>query len=120
MVAGSGGETPWMSALERAHASLRDAAARLESVGQPAVDLGPAASALEPVFGALYDAFDGRADRLGAARAAMGAIGEVLAIASRAEAREPALQGLSIDLERAREQIAEAERWLVELVAAAP
>lgn len=109
-----------MIALERAHTRLRDAAARLEGIGQPAVDLRPAASALQPVFGALYDAFDGRADRLASARGAMGAVGEVLAMARQAEEREPALQGLSLDLERAREHIAEAERWLIELGAAAP
>ncbi|MGK3994499.1 hypothetical protein [Sorangium sp. So ce1024] len=62
---------PALDPLERAHAALRRAARSLEHDVEPVIDLTGPARALERAFGAIYDAFDGRADRLAAVRAAM-------------------------------------------------
>ncbi len=55
--------------LEAVHAELRRAALLLEHDVEPLIDLAPLARGLERAFAALYDAFDGRADGLAAARA---------------------------------------------------
>lgn len=64
--------SPWMQHLERAH-SLAHAAARvIEEENEPNAYLGPAARHLERAVGAMYDAFDGRADRVTAINLAHG------------------------------------------------
>lgn len=60
----------WRAALERAHGLVDRCARALEATDPGAIDLAPAARALEAAFGHLYDAFDARADRLHAAQAA--------------------------------------------------
>ncbi|WP_437960246.1 hypothetical protein WME76_11785 [Sorangium sp. So ce119] len=62
---------PALDQLERGHAALRRAARSLEHDVEPVIDLTAPARALERAAGAIYDAFDGRADRQGAVRAAM-------------------------------------------------
>ncbi|WP_437950293.1 hypothetical protein WME98_05365 [Sorangium sp. So ce296] len=55
---------PWVRHLERAHALLHAVARFIEAQREPSAHLAPAARRLESGLGALYDAFDGRADRV--------------------------------------------------------
>jgi hypothetical protein len=64
------GLSPALGELEAAHATLRRAALLLVRSAEPVCDLRPAARALERALVALYDALDGRAERLGATRTA--------------------------------------------------
>lgn len=62
----------WMRHLERAHDRAHAAARAIEDHAEPSAHLAPAARRLERGLVAMYDAFDGRADRttaLGAAHA---------------------------------------------------
>jgi hypothetical protein len=52
-----------MNHLERAHDRIHAAARAIEEHIEPSVHLEPAARRLERGLGAMYDAFDGRADR---------------------------------------------------------
>ena len=64
--------SPWMRHMERAHARAHAAARAIELETDPIAHLAPAARKLELGIAALYDAFDGRADRptaIGAAHA---------------------------------------------------
>jgi hypothetical protein len=56
------GSPGWIAHLERAHGLVNAVARRLEEA-EPSVHLAPAARHLERGLSALYDAFDGRADR---------------------------------------------------------
>jgi HEAT repeat protein len=73
------GLVPGAPDLEAGHAELRRAAIALERDVAPVIDLEPAARAIEEAFSALFDAFDGRADRALAARASMEATGRAAA-----------------------------------------
>jgi hypothetical protein len=55
---------PWMQHLERAHKLAHAAARWIEEEAEPSPYLAPAARKLEGGIGAMYDAFDGRADRV--------------------------------------------------------
>ncbi|WP_441286935.1 hypothetical protein ACSRUE_32220 [Sorangium sp. KYC3313] len=65
--------------LENAHAALRRAALSLEHDVEPVTDLTGPARALERALGAIYDAFDGRAEPLGAVRAALAETDDIAA-----------------------------------------
>ena len=54
----------WMKHLERAHQLAHTAARAIEDYPEPWAHLAPAARRLESGLGAMYDAFDGRADRV--------------------------------------------------------
>ncbi len=54
----------WMRHLERAHDLAHVAARVIEDHAEPSAKLAPAAGRLELGLGAMYDAFDGRADRV--------------------------------------------------------
>ena len=54
----------WMKHLERAHQLAHTAARAIEDYPEPCAHLAPAARRLESGLGAMYDAFDGRADRV--------------------------------------------------------
>ncbi|WP_437593397.1 hypothetical protein [Sorangium sp. So ce1000] len=65
--------------LENAHAALRRAALSLEHDVEPVTDLTGPARALERALGAIYDAFDGRAEPSSAVRVAGAEIDSVAA-----------------------------------------
>lgn len=80
---------PWVMHLERAHGLIHAAARVIEEESEPSAHLEPAARRLEHGLGALYDALDGRADRLTAIGLAHGRVWEAavhLARAGRASA----------------------------------
>jgi hypothetical protein len=56
--------SPWMKHLEQAHRLAHAAARAVGDEAEPSPHLGPAARHLERGLAAVYDAFDGRADRL--------------------------------------------------------
>src|SRR5688500_6271612 len=79
---------------------------------EPVVDLTGPARELERALGSVYDAFDGRADRLTAAREAMaGADRAALAIANAAEL-DPAFKRIGEHLDRVRGHLARVEALL--------
>ena len=98
--------------LEAAHAELRRAALMLENDVPPAIDLAPAARALEQAFSCLYDAFDARADRQVATRAAAARAGDAASLLAPALAREEAFGPLCAALGRARAHLGRAEERL--------
>ena len=55
--------SPWMKHLERAHGLAHLAARAIGEESEPSLHLAPAARHLERGLAAMYDAFDGRADR---------------------------------------------------------
>ncbi|WP_437320646.1 hypothetical protein [Sorangium sp. So ce385] len=92
-------------ALESAHAALRRAALSLEHDVEPVTDLTGPARALERALGAIYDAFDGRADRVAAVRAAAAEIdGAAVAVVEAA--------GLEAGLAAVGELLRSARAWL--------
>ncbi|WP_437586338.1 hypothetical protein [Sorangium sp. So ce1000] len=56
-------DAPWVMHWERAHSLIHAVARFIEGQREPSAHLAPAARMLESGLGALYDAFDGRADR---------------------------------------------------------
>ncbi|WP_441292401.1 hypothetical protein ACSRUE_20185 [Sorangium sp. KYC3313] len=56
-------DAPWVMHWERAHSLIHAVARFIEGQREPSAHLAPAARKLESGLGALYDAFDGRADR---------------------------------------------------------
>ncbi|XXX81289.1 hypothetical protein WMF30_21245 [Sorangium sp. So ce134] len=99
--------------LESAHAALRRAALTLEHDVEPVTDLTAPARALERALGAIYDAFDGRADRIAAVRAAMAeidstavAVGGVAGLDAGAAAAGELLRSARGWLERAEARLA--------------
>ncbi|WP_437275415.1 hypothetical protein WME90_29755 [Sorangium sp. So ce375] len=58
-----GAGAPWVMHWERAHSLIHAVARFIEGQREPSAHLAPAARELESGLGALYDAFDGRADR---------------------------------------------------------
>ncbi|EYF00237.1 hypothetical protein [Chondromyces apiculatus] len=109
------GVPPSTRALEAAHAELRRAAVILEHDVPPAFDLGPLAQALEQAFVAIYDACDGRAERLAAVHTARGEVAQALSALAPAAGREPAFDPLRAHLERAAGHLAHADERLARL-----
>lgn len=101
--------------LEAAHAELRRAALRLEHEVPPVVDLGPVARAMEHAFGSIYDACDGRVERLAAVQAATEEIGRALAALAPALSKDPAFEPVRDHLAQAESHLARAEDRLARL-----
>lgn len=76
--------SPWMRHLERAHDRAHAAARAIELETEPSAHLAPAARKLELGIAALYDAFDGRADRPTAIGAAHARLWDAAVLAARA------------------------------------
>ncbi|WP_437310692.1 hypothetical protein [Sorangium sp. So ce388] len=106
--------------LDRAHAALRRAALALEHDVEPLIDLTGPARALERAFGAIYDAFDGRAEPLGAARAAMMQIDSVAVPIDEAKGLDAGLAAVSDLLRSARGWLERAEARLAAVPPAPP
>jgi hypothetical protein len=125
VAAGAGPGSPLVDAgfpvstidLEAGHAELRRAALMIEHDVPPLVDLGPAARAMEQAFVALYDAFDGRAERLEAVRAAIAEIDRAAAALEPALPRAAAFARVRAHLERARAHLGHAVERLARLPA---
>lgn len=95
--------------LEAAHAELRRAALILEHEAQAVIDLGPAARAMEAAFAALYDVFDARAERLSAARRAIGEVDRAQGALEPARGRDAALDRAWDHVARSRGHLSRAE-----------
>jgi hypothetical protein len=107
----------WMVDLERAHDQLRHGARLLENGAQPVIDLAPAARALEKTFGAIYDAFDERQNRLHATRAALASLDQVVGALTPGASLDAAI-GFSLEyLREAKKSLLAADERLVPLVA---
>ena len=91
--------SPWMKHLERAHSLAHEAARAIGDRSEPSLHLAPAARHLERGVAAMYDAFDGRADRVTAIGLAHGRLWEGAILVARA--------GLSGALDKLREACAE-------------
>ncbi|MDC3956958.1 hypothetical protein KEG38_24065 [Polyangium jinanense] len=77
-------QAPWVQHLERAHSLLHVVARFIEEESEPSAHLAPAARKLESGLSAMYDAFDGRADRVTAIGVAHGRIWEAAIFLARA------------------------------------
>ncbi|MGK4005424.1 hypothetical protein WMF31_22540 [Sorangium sp. So ce1036] len=108
----AGVDLPALERLESGHAALRRAALSLEQDVEPALDLTGCARALERAFGALYDAFDGRADRLRAVRAAMAEVDDAAVTIGEARALDASFAAVGEQLQHARGWLAHAEARL--------
>ncbi|MDI1443573.1 hypothetical protein [Polyangium sp. 6x1] len=84
VIAALDANAPWVSHLERAHSLIHAVARFLEEESEPSAHLAPAARKLERGLSAMYDAFDGRADRVTAIGVAHGRIWEAAILLSRA------------------------------------
>lgn len=89
----------WMTHLERAHDRAHAAARAIEDHAEPSAHLAPAARRLEHGLAAMYDAFDGRADRVTAIGVAHACLWDAAILMARA--------GLSSALAALREACAE-------------
>ncbi|WP_437282032.1 hypothetical protein WME90_16165 [Sorangium sp. So ce375] len=105
--------------LENAHAALRRAALSLEHDVEPVTDLTGPARALERALGAIYDAFDGRAERTGAARVALAEVDGVAAQIGGAVGLDAGLAAVDESLRTARGWLEQAAARLA-LVPPAP
>ncbi len=76
--------SPWMKHLERAHAFAHVAARAIGEEVEPSPHLEPAAQRIERALGAMYDAFDGRADRLTAINVAQVGLWDAAVLVARA------------------------------------
>jgi hypothetical protein len=76
--------SPWMTHLERAHGLAHAAARIIAEENEPSPFLAPAARHLERGVAAMYDAFDGRADRVTAVSLANGRLWEAAVLTARA------------------------------------
>ncbi|MFT3772982.1 MAG: hypothetical protein QM820_46965 [Minicystis sp.] len=76
--------SPWMKHLERAHSLAHEAARVIGEESEPSPYLAPAARHLERGCAALYDAFDGRSDRITAMSLAHGRLWEGAILVARA------------------------------------
>ncbi|WP_437477993.1 hypothetical protein WME75_29405 [Sorangium sp. So ce1014] len=75
---------PWVQHLERAHTLIHAVARFIEGQREPSAYLAPAARKIEIGLGALYDAFDGRADRVTAVSRAHGHVWAAAVLLARA------------------------------------
>ncbi|APR88063.1 hypothetical protein A7982_13412 [Minicystis rosea] len=89
----------WMKHLERAHSLTHEAARAIGDENEPSLYLAPAARHLERALAAMYDAFDGRADRITAIGLVHGRLWEGAVLVARA--------GMSRALASLREACAE-------------
>ncbi|WP_437681540.1 hypothetical protein [Sorangium sp. So ce131] len=115
----AGTHLPAQEQLESGHAALRRAALSLEHDVEPTIDLTGPARAIERAFVALYDAFDGRADRLASARAAMAEIDSAAAPIGEAAALDAGFAPVAALLQHARGCLERAEARLAAAPAAA-
>ncbi|MFO0758014.1 MAG: hypothetical protein U0359_16075 [Byssovorax sp.] len=76
--------SPWMVHLERAHRLAHEAARAIGEEIEPSAFLSPAARHLERGVTAMYDAFDGRADRTSALGVAHGRLWDAAILVARA------------------------------------
>jgi hypothetical protein len=76
--------SPWMKHLERAHDLAHVAARAIGEESTPSAHLAPAARRLEIGIAAMYDAFDGRADRSTAINLAHGRLWDAAILTARA------------------------------------
>jgi hypothetical protein len=76
--------SPWMVHLERAHGLAHAAARIVGEMTEPSLHLAPAARHLERAVAAMYDAFDGRADRPTAINLAHGRLWDAATLVARA------------------------------------
>jgi hypothetical protein len=76
--------SPWMKHLERAHGKAHAAARAIGEESEPSLHLAPAARRLELGIAAMYDAFDGRADRPTALNLAHGRLWDAAILVARA------------------------------------
>lgn len=76
--------SPWMKHLERAHGRAHAAARAIGEESEPSLHLAPAARRLELGIAAMYDAFDGRADRPTAINLAHGRLWDAAILVARA------------------------------------
>ncbi|MDI3284248.1 hypothetical protein [Polyangium sp. 15x6] len=77
-------QAPWVKHLERAHSLTHAVAHFIEAESEPSAHLAPAARKLESGLSAMYDAFDGRADRITAVSVAHGRVWEAAILLARA------------------------------------
>jgi len=75
---------PWVKHLERAHGLIHAVARFIEEESEPNAHLAPAARKLESGLVAMYNAFDGRADRGTAIGVAHGRVWEAAILLARA------------------------------------
>jgi len=99
--------SPWMSHLERAHNLAHAAARAIGEESAPSAHLAPAARRLELGIAAMYDAFDGRADRPTAINVAHGRLWDAAILI--AQAGLPS--ALSVLREACAELVAAEERF---------
>ena len=90
---------PWMQHLERAHGLTHEAARAIAEEPEPSLHLAPAARQLERAVVAMYDAFDGRADRATSVSLAHSRVWDAAVLVARA--------GLSAPLAALREACGE-------------
>ena len=102
--------------LEAAHAELRRAALSLEHELEPVIDLAPTARSLERALGAVFDAFDGRSDKVEAVRTATVELDRTGPAISAGAALDPAFTALGEHIARARGHLVAAEARLAYLV----
>jgi hypothetical protein len=77
-------QAPWVKHLERAHGLIHAVARFIEEESEPSAHLAPAARSLESGLAAMYDAFDGRADRATAIGVAHGRTWDAAILLARA------------------------------------
>jgi hypothetical protein len=87
--------SPWMMHLERAHGLAHAAARVIGEESEPSLHLAPAAEKLARGVAALYDAFDGRADRATAIDLAQARLWDAAILVARA-GLAPALDALTL------------------------
>ncbi|WP_437601956.1 hypothetical protein WMF28_10085 [Sorangium sp. So ce590] len=95
----------WMTHLERAHDRAHAAARSIEDHAEPSAHLAPAARRIEHGLAAMYDAFDGRADRPTAIGVAHARLWDAAILVARA-----GLPGALVALREACAELVAAER----------
>jgi hypothetical protein len=111
----AGGSASYLSDLEAAHAELRRAALALIDDVEPVVDLTSPAREIERAFASVYDAFDGRTDRLTAVREAIAAVARAASSIAKAAELDQTFAVISEHLARARTHLAGADANLAQV-----
>ena len=109
-----------LAELEGAHAEVRRAALALELHDEPPMDLEAAAAALRAAFAAIFDAFDGRSDRLEAVHRALGEVDLALRDLERGAELDVALAPMVAHLGRAQGRLRAAQARLSQIAPAMP
>jgi hypothetical protein len=107
--------SPWMKHLERAHGKAHAAARAIGEESEPSSHLEPAARRLELGIAAMYDAFDGRADRPTAINLAHARLWDAAILVARA-----GLSGALASLREACAELVSAEARFPLVTLAAP